>query len=114
MLDHYTKLRLFISISDCILGNNAPHEAVQAHIRYDKYFSFWKLCYITYDAKNLYITTEKKQAVPMSFIHVLRQPRKKDEKFVIALEINGDKAFISFSKERHAQKLCKVLADPNR
>jgi hypothetical protein len=48
-LDHYTKLQLFVSISDCLLGKSSPSEAVQAYLRTDKYLSFWELCYISQD-----------------------------------------------------------------
>jgi hypothetical protein len=71
-LDHNTKLQLFVSISDCLLGKSSPTEAVQAYLRRDKYLSSWELCYVSHDFEHLYITTDKKQCILMDDIKVLK------------------------------------------
>lgn len=111
-LDHHTKLKLFVSISDCLLGRDTPTEAVQGYIREGKYISLWQLCYVSYDAEHLYITTHQRASYRLAELKATRSLQRKSDRYIITVEMEkGQLVQLSFEREGYANKLHRLLSD---
>lgn len=98
------KISLFLSVTRCIMGKEELDFVIkkQAFVKKDAMFSFWNICYITYDSNSITITKKKPIELLLRNLKISSKVRKGRNKYSFILRTPQDHYKIGFLDQKIA------------